>query len=279
VYPRLTIGPLPGSDASITVASYLVVRFVALAVAGWLAVRLCARQGIAARDALAVVLLGVPAGLLGAHLLALLEGGGYGALDAGLRYFWRSHSAIFGGLLGGVAVAAAYTRWRGLSLRRLLDACAPVMAFGEGMTRIGCFLAGCCYGRPTDSWLGITFPKESIVFVAEARAGLLPLRATERSLRVHPTQIYAAAFGFVLFVVLLRRLRRPRRFDGELFCLFLFCYGLWRFLLFYLRGDPGTVVIFGLYASQLWALVAVAAAMALERLWERSPERAATLAP
>jgi len=274
VYPTIEIGPLPllpWTTEPLALRSYVVARLVAIGAAGWLTVRLGRRAGIARRDMLAVVLAGVPLAILAAHLLAVLESGGYRVFDAGIAAFWRTRSAIFGALAGGVAWAALYAAWRGLDLRRILDAGAPAMALGEGITRIGCLLAGCCYGRPTDGPLGLAFPRASAVYVAQVREGLLPPRGAAASLAVHPTQVYAALFGFGLCWILLRALRRPERRPGEVFCLFLFAYGLWRFVLFYLRGDPGPVVALGLHASQIAALAAIATAMALERWWQRAP--------
>jgi phosphatidylglycerol:prolipoprotein diacylglycerol transferase len=262
LYPDLTIG-------GVRVGLYLATRFGFLVLGILVAVRLNRRLGIAARDTVALLLIGFPAGVLGAHLLAVFEAGGYAPGDAGPLYFWRDHSAIFGGVLGGIGAGALYTRWRGISLRRVLDGGAPVMALGEGITRVGCFLAGCCHGLPTRTFLGVRFPRESPVFVGQVMQGqLLPDAAW--SLPTHPTQLYAAVFGFVLCAFLLRALRH-REYDGQVFCLFLFAYGIWRFLLFYLRADPGTLVVLGLYGSQLWALAAVAAAVVLERRWRARP--------
>jgi phosphatidylglycerol:prolipoprotein diacylglycerol transferase len=259
MYPELTL-------AGVTVAPYLVARYAFVGVGLALAVRLNRGLGIPPRDTVAAFALGLPAALLGAHLLSVLERGGYGPRDAGVLYFWRDHSAIFGALLGGVLAGAAYTSWRGLSLRRLLDGGAPVMALGEGMTRIGCFLAGCCHGRPTQSWLGVRFPRESPVFRTQLEHAWLGDPTAAWSVPVHPTQLYAAAFGFGLCALLILLLPR-RRYDGQAFCAFLFAYGIWRFVLFYLRADPGPVVIAGLYTSQLAALAAIAAAALLERRW------------
>jgi phosphatidylglycerol:prolipoprotein diacylglycerol transferase len=261
MYPTVTIGDW-------TFSSYVAAHAAYLMVAAWLATRLAAREGVAPGETLRVFAIGVPAGVMGAHALAVIETwerSGADPLAALLS--WQAGSAIFGGLLAGVGAGAAYGAWRGLPLRRLLDAWAPVMALGEAMTRIGCFLAGCCHGKPTESVLGIVFPRRSLVFSAHVKEGLVPFYGADAPLPVHPTQLYSAGFGLVLFVVLLRALRRPRGFDGRVFCLFLGAYGAWRFVLFYLRADPGSLVLLGLYSSQLWSLVAVAVAVALAWRW------------
>jgi phosphatidylglycerol:prolipoprotein diacylglycerol transferase len=270
VHPTLTIGPLPLVDASLTVSTYLLVRFAFLAAAPWLVARLNAGQGIATRDSLALCLIGIPAGLAGAHLTAILETGGYERFDAGPLDFWRGRSAILGGFLAGAATAGVYGAWRGLPVRRFLDACAPVMALGEGVTRLGCFLKGCCYGRVTESWLGLAFPRASVVFYAQAMRGLIASYDAEWSRPVHPTQLYAAAFGLALAAALLYVLRRRRGFEGRVFCLFLLAYGAWRLALFPLRGDPGPAGPLGLHASQLASLAAIGLAVALWLGWRRA---------
>ena len=271
MHPVLTLGPLPFLDETIRVPSYLLVRVLYLLAAPWLAVRLTTPLGIRPRDTLAMFLIGVPAGVIGAHALAVLEPGG--SPDGGLLDVWHGRSAIFGGFAAGIATAAAYAAWRGISARRFLDGCAPVMALGEGATRLGCFLAGCCWGRPTTSPLALTFPPRSAVFSAELREGLVTY-ASPHSLPVHPTQIYASAFGFVLCIALIRLLRRWRGFEGAVFCVFLLSYALWRFALAYLRGDGGPTIALGLVSSQLWSVVAIVFVLYVASVWRRGPSAA-----
>jgi phosphatidylglycerol:prolipoprotein diacylglycerol transferase len=272
MHPVLVLGPLPFLDATIRVPSYLLVRVLYLLAAPWVAVRLTAPLGIRPRDTLAMFLIGVPAGLVGAHALAVLEPGG--AADGGLLDVWHGRSAIFGGFAAGIATAAGYAAWRGISIRRLLDGYAPVMALGEGMTRLGCFLAGCCWGKRTTSPLALTFPPRSAVFSAELREGLVTY-ASPHSLPVHPTQLYAAAFAFVLCIALIQLLRRRRGFDGAVFCVFLASYAMWRFALAYLRDDGGPTVALGLVSSQLWSVVAIVFVLCFASVWRRGPRRGA----
>lgn len=266
MHPVLTLGPLPFLDETIRIPSYLLVRVLYLLVAPWLAVRLTTPLGIRPRDTLAMFLIGVPAGVVGAHVLAVLEPGG--SAGAGFLDVWRGRSAIFGGFAAGIATAVIYGAWRGVPIRRFLDGCAPVMALGEAATRVGCFLTGCCWGKPTTSALALTFPPRSAVFGAELREGLVTY-TSPHSLPVHPTQLYAAAFGLVLCVVLLRLLRRWRGFEGGVFCAFLLSYALWRFALAYLRGDGGPPVVLGLVSSQVWSVVAAVLVVCLATVWHR----------
>jgi len=222
---------------------------------------------MAARDPLAAFAFVVPAGIIGAHVLAVTEERGLRMPPVSeLRFAWQGASSMYGGLVAGIATGTAYGLLRRLPLRRFLDGCAPAMALGEGITRIGCFLAGCCYGVETDSWLGVSFPRSCFAFAEQVGRGLVT-ESAERSLPVHPVQLYSAAFAFMLCGVLSHGLRRPSRIHGRTVYAFLVAYGSWRFVIAFLRADAGSPVIAGLAIQQLWSLAAILCGVVL---WRRS---------
>ena len=137
---------------------------------------------------------------------------------------WRGGSSFIGMLLGGVGAGAFYCRKHNISLPRALDRVAPVLPLSQAISRWGCLAAGCCYGKPTDSWPG--------VYLRNIHG--------EWAVR-YPTQIMASAADLLIFglILLAERLTAGRRwyFDGLLFLLYVFCYSLKRFLLEFLRGD------------------------------------------
>ncbi|MEL6189973.1 MAG: prolipoprotein diacylglyceryl transferase [Myxococcota bacterium] len=124
----------------------------------------------------------------------------------------------YGGMLACLGVAAFYF-WRRPHLNAWLfaDTFAPAVMIGAMLGRTGCFLSGCCYGRPTESFLGVQFPH-------------LPGP-------VYPTQIYDALIAAALGALLLYRFPR-RRFDGENIALLLITYPMFRSLTEAFRGDP-----------------------------------------
>ena len=123
----------------------------------------------------------------------------------------------YGGLLGCLLVAVAYFRRRPeLDGWQFADAFAPAVMFGAAVGRVGCFFAGCCYGKPTDVFFGVQFP------------GL--------SEPVHPTQLYDVACALALGFVLLWRFGR-RRFVGENIAILLMGYAFLRGLTEVFRGD------------------------------------------
>lgn len=137
----------------------------------------------------------------------------------------------YGGLIGALLTAVVYFRNRPhLNGWLYTDAFTPAIILGLGFGRIGCFLAGCCFGVPTESALGVRFPQH---------AG-----------PVHPTQLYEAAVAFLLFAFLWWKLPR-RRFDGESIGLMLALYAIPRSLIELLRGDADRGSLGPLSTSQI----------------------------
>jgi phosphatidylglycerol:prolipoprotein diacylglycerol transferase len=139
---------------------------------------------------------------------------------------WLDAVAFWDGLyglsmLGGVILAVA-SGFALMLIRRwppwkLADAVIPSFALGIFVTRIGCYLNGCCFGMETSSWIGVCFPP-----------GSLPAGALGWPHSIHPAQLYLALAGLYLLLVTLWADRRPH-FPGFIFCLFLTLYGATRF--------------------------------------------------
>jgi len=155
--------------------------------------------------------------------------------------FRVSLSATFiSGLIGGVAsyLAGYFAYGRRHFGPRLVEVCAiaPVcITIAHAFGRLGCFFAGCCYGKPTDSFLGIRFPHL-----------IRP---------VHPTQLYESVFLFTLFGILYYLVFHRRFSQG--FALYLFSYGVFRFFIEFLRGDHRGAFLGGLSPSQPLAIALV----------------------
>jgi phosphatidylglycerol:prolipoprotein diacylglycerol transferase len=202
-------------------------------------------------------LVGVLGGLAGAKLLYVLE-----HLDEPLTstLFSRAGMSWFGGLTGGIVAGLAIISWRRLPVVAALAAAAPALTLGQGVGRIGCFLVGDDYGRPTSLPWGVAFPE-----------GLPP--TTDR---VHPTQLYEAA---VLFAVtpLLIRWRRQGVSDMRVFARYLMIAGAVRFLIELVRVNVR--VALGLTTAQLFALGAVALGFVLEVVYARRQVPPAAVRP
>jgi phosphatidylglycerol---prolipoprotein diacylglyceryl transferase len=190
---------------------------VAIAVVAGIALTLyrARRAGIRWRDLLIAEAVLVVAALVGGRFHALIEAGTWrpGALLA-LNGF-RSPGA----LVGLLAALVFLKRRRIVPIGRLADAIAIPVAVGMATIRVGCFLHGCCYGRPTDVPWAVSFPARSPAWSEHVAAKLLAETAA-RSLPVHPLQLYFGVWSIAVALVLAWR-QRGARYDGELFLLFL----------------------------------------------------------
>jgi phosphatidylglycerol:prolipoprotein diacylglycerol transferase len=119
----------------------------------------------------------------------------------------RSGGVFYGGLIAGVGVALWYIRRHRLPLWTTTDVFAPGIALGHVVGRLGCLMAGCCFGRPTSVPWAITFRDPA----AAANVG------TPLGVPLHPTQLYEAGAEAVIFVILLALERRGRPFPGRTF--------------------------------------------------------------
>ena len=129
---------------------------------------------------------------------------------------------LYGGLLAAILASWIFCRRRRLSFMMIADVMIPSVALGIGITRIGCFLAGCCYGLPCELPWAIRFPE-----LADATRHF-------GAVAVHPSQLYASVAGFVIAALLLWWERRSRR-PGETLARFLLLYGAARFGLDFMR--------------------------------------------
>lgn len=155
----------------------------------------------------------------------------------GIIRFWGNPPGLsglmfYGGFLAAFAVGLLYVRLNRLPLLKMLDAVAPALVLGEGFTRIGCFLNGCCFGRPTDCPLGMVFPPGS------AAGAQFPGQP------IHPTQLYSSLAGFLLFGLALLLERRRLR-PGLLFAIILLLYSLFRFGIDFVRFYENTANFWG----------------------------------
>lgn len=193
-------------------------------------------------DAVNGAAIGVVAGLIGAKLLFVFEHLGEEPFQSLLLS--RGGLSWFGGLFGGIGAALVYFRWRRWQILPIVAAATPALAVGHLLGRIGCFLVGDDYGRPTSLPWGIAFPK-----------GLPPTDVS-----VHPTQLYEAAFLGVLAWLLIRS-RREGRSPAIVLGRYLVLAGGVRFLIEFVRVNVR--VALGLTVAQYAALVIVAIGAAL----------------
>lgn len=150
---------------------------------------------------------------------------------------------VYGGIIGGILAGCLYCRIKKINFWKYFDLVMPSVALAQGFGRIGCLLAGCCYGRETDSIFSITFQNSEF---APDHVALIP------------TQIYSSILDFLHFGVLLY-LARHKKADGQVAAAYLIFYSIGRFILEFFRGDLIRGSVGNLSTSQFISLFILAA--------------------
>jgi phosphatidylglycerol:prolipoprotein diacylglycerol transferase len=227
---------------------------VAFLIATYIAARRAEKEGIPSQTIFDMALLLLLSAIVGARVFHIFQHPrDYDSL-MDIIGIWRgglSGLAFYGGFALALAVGIIYLRWRKLPTGVTLDVLAPSLILGVGIGRIGCFLAGCCFGEPTSLPWGITFPEQSLA--------TLELGHIEK---VHPTQLYSLISLLSIFVILLV-LRRHIKIKGMLFLLAVLMYSIHRFLIDLLRYYTTYERIGGLATSQVVSIIAGAIAVVI----------------
>lgn len=205
------------------------------------------KKGLNQESVIDMAIIAILCGFLGAKLLYVIVNF-QEYIEAPGSVLGRAGFVVYGGIIAGVLCCLLYCHIKKLSFLQYFDLIIPEVAIAQGFGRIGCFLAGCCYGRHTDSAFGVIFPEGSL-----APAGV----------KLIPTQLISAA-GDILFAVILivisdvvfksvvygnsrndaesseKTASRSKKFGhvaGDIGCLYLWMYGVGRFLIEFLRDD------------------------------------------
>ena len=198
--------------------------------------------------------------LIGARILyVLLDWSSYASSPRAILAVWEGGLSFHGGVLGALAAGWLFTRRRGLKFLELADVVAPAIALGYAFGRIGCFLNGCCYGRPTSLPWGVRFPCATWL---DGRPITVP---------VHPAQLYASVASLLIFVLLLW-LRRFARRDGHIFLFFIILYSVYRFAIEFIRrgvtGRPWSILPALTEAQAASIVLLVVAAAVVAATWK-----------
>ncbi len=170
---------------------------------------------------------------------------------------WEGGLVFYGGLIPAAGVAFWVMRWHRLPVWKLADLISPLIALGLSCGRVGCFLAGCCYGKETSLPWAVVFRN--------------PDSLARLSVPLHPTQLYDAANGFALFFFL-SWMEKRKTFEGQIFWLFLVLYSITRFVIEIFRGDPRGFLFTGLLSTSqaIGILLAIFSVLMLFYMKKRS---------
>jgi len=183
-------------------------------------------------------------------------------------YVWEGGLVFYGGLIGGFIALSIYLRVQKLPYLAVIDTAGPYLALGEAITRIGCFLNGCCWGKPTSVPWAVCFPRGSHPYNQQVELHQIDVSATA-SLPVHPTQLYMTLGLLVVALALKRHLHREHR-AGTGALLYGVLYGVLRFAVESFRADSARPVL-GMTVSQaVSAGLVVLPALVLLVMWMQS---------
>jgi phosphatidylglycerol:prolipoprotein diacylglycerol transferase len=245
VHPTLFEIPAIFGIGPLTVYTYGVMLAAAYLLGLQLAIVRARKAGLDAQKMLDLGVALVIAALVGAKLLLLLTNFNYfRANPAEIIVLARSGGVFYGGLIGATLVAFWYIRRHNLPLWTTCDMFAPGIALGHVIGRIGCLMAGCCYGLPTNVPWAITFTDP----FAAANVG------TPLNQALHPTQLYEAGAELLILVFLLATERQGRPYPGRTFWGYMLLYAVSRFIIEFYRGDERGMIM-GWSTSQFISLI------------------------
>jgi phosphatidylglycerol:prolipoprotein diacylglycerol transferase len=253
---------------SLPIHSYGFLIAVGLVVGVAIAVRRGRSIGIDTGSTLDLTFYAIVVGLVGARLLyVLMHASDYSRLCLGtgqtrsfgqyisdctfaLR-FWQGGLVFLGGAVLAAATSLFLARRKRLHIGDVADVLAPSVSIAHVFGRIGCFLVGCCYGKPWAS--GVHFPPDSVAYSELLRRRDIFFGAAGTP-GLHPTQLYESAGELLIFLTLLWLWRR-RKFSGAIALVYAFGYGLLRFLVEIFRGDDVRGFLFQVRVPSLAGMI------------------------
>ncbi len=235
-------------------------------IAGWYVVSwLCRREGRRPELFTNLLMLMMVSGVVGARIAYVIEHWRAEFANNLAEIIRVDHGGLmfYGGLILAFVCFVGYCIAKRERFLPMADLMAVVVPLGHAFGRIGCFFNGCCYGKQTDSAFGVSFPAMSPAWCEQVREHLIPSTA-DKALPVLPTQLFEAAGCLVIFAIVLAvylKSNRPasdgspaeKKAAGLSAAVYLASYGVLRFLLEMLRGDPRAAVL-GLSIGQTISL-------------------------
>ena len=231
MHPDLfSIGPL-------TLHTYGLFLAIGFIIGLSVAVRIGKKHGIEPQQIMDLGLILIISGIIGSRIVYVLMDISY-YLENPLDIFkiWQAGLVFSGGLLAAIIAGFFYLRHHKLDMLQMGDILAPSIAIGQAIGRIGCFMAGCCYGKPTNVPWGVIFTNPKII---PSHLLYIPL---------HPTQLYASFGNFMIFFILMI-LSAKKRFNGQVFIWYLILHSTARLIIERFRGDDR-----GIFLGTQWTV-------------------------
>ncbi len=223
----------------------------------------CKKQNISLYKIFGLVILIQVSSALGSRLLFAVNN--YSLFKSNLLNIFSLSPgglAFTGGLILSIFAAVIYMKATHLPSWKIADFAVPALAVGIFLTKIGCFLGGCCYGKETCFFLAVRFPPDSL---AAQKFGTLHL--------VHPAQLYEAHSGLIILAVVILYVRKHRIFDGQKFLSFMILYLMVRTFNEVLRGDAVHNYIFHLTQTQFLNILLIFFAVVIYGMKRKKSKR------
>ena len=210
----------------ITIYAYGTFMAIAFMVAIFFLVRHAEKADLTSSQVMDLGLVSIIGGILGARVAYVLSHWSEFQNNC-LEILMIHHGGLvfYGGILGGCIALIVFLKIKKLPILKTIDIFLPALVLGHAIGRIGCFLNGCCYGRPTQLFCAVDFP-----------IGTLPYQVYGPGHAVHPVQIYSFLLLLLLFCILSYILLH-KRYHGQVLGFYLLTYPFLRFNLEYFRGD------------------------------------------
>lgn len=229
---------------SFSISSYGVMNALGYLAAVWYFISVRKKIGISKEDIWDIMFVAILAAILGGklmHILVELKPMLAGTFKENIAYIihnFRYGYVFFGGFIAVVISLVILFRKKKLPLLQTSDFIIVGLPLGHAIGRIGCFLVGCCNGKPWDGPWAVTFTNPKSLVPPELLG--VPL---------HPTQLYEVLFNAALFFVLLRFYNKPHK-NGSILALYFAFYGAGRFFMEFFRGDYRGGFFLGMSPSQ-----------------------------
>jgi phosphatidylglycerol:prolipoprotein diacylglycerol transferase len=220
----------------------------------WLAGRRAKRAGVDPQKVLDLSVIIILAAVVGSRLLYVLFHLEQYSNPLLIFALWQGGATFYGGFILAVAAAYFWVQKNNIPFLKIADIMAPSIGLGLVFTRVGCFLSGCCFGKPTHGPLGVVFPPDS---PAGSAAMTLAQQQGVDHVALHPTQVYSSIKGLAIFLALM--LLQPKlKKRGATFGLLLVLYGIGRFTIDFFRYyEENARVLAGLSFNQLISVVLI----------------------
>ncbi len=257
----------------ITIPTYGFLLAIGVLLAIILSINLAKKKGLDLKVFSDFMFYSLISGLLGAKLFLFFQNINYYTSDfSHLKNLLFEGGVFYGGLIFGGIFAIWFIRKHKLNFRIIGDLVAPSLALGHFFGRLGCFSAGCCYGSVAEGCsIAVTFPKDNHLL---PNAGQLLPR--------YPVQLFEAFLNLTNFIVLILVYKfKKKRFEGEIFTLYIFNYSIIRFFVEYFRGDIDRGYVIGglshpltsLSTSQFISIIGIIIAVSLYFISRKKKEK------